>query len=899
MTQDVFLRRGAATTGLVLCLLAGGARAQQGRLTYQDRAAADFNHPQAVHTNTEHTGTLQVRQWSAAERTALPDRSGLTLHMSLDEAAVTPGTVLQYTPRSPGLTPELSGSGGSDVRTVAGVLGNALELEASTQDHVRLGRDVDLVSGASAVTLLGWMRPESWPGGSNRADLMNVGVSGRDGTRLAVSLVGGNQLRATGSAPDTTAPLTADILVPPAAGVWRMFATVFELAPVNRVSFYLEGRLLGVAPMAFSSAATSATPSERAALGSADSYSGSYFDGALDEVSIWKRALTATELRRLWARQRGAYGGGEPATFVSRVFDSGGPSVRWDVLGWRPRAPAGKGLPDEGITETGYAEGNLSMAGNVLLLHANGAGTLAAGAGVEDASGRGHDAAFTAPDGTPARYVPGRVGEGLWLPRQGYLTVGGDAAPDFAFARGDFSWAAWVKTSSCGGNNLVVMGAEGTSGQPHVWFGGGCEARCPDGRAWFVVRDSTGSMEYVCHSTRLDDGEWHHLLAVKAGHAPATLTLYVDGEPLSATHSYPGDFSFDRGPLLGQFPGMNYPTEATVDEVAIWRRALSAQEARDVWRRGATRLKLQVRACNEPTCAGVPFAGPDGTAATHFSEATHGTDDRPPSPGPLGQAAPAPARYFQYAAFLETDSPLTTPGLTEVTVMAINSAPTVVADAYEAPEKGPLRVEAPGLLGNDVDVEGGPLRVLLVSGPTGGTLQLEEDGSFQYTPHAGFSGTDRFRYRVTDGTFESEEAEVVLTVSAMAPPGAPSTPSVNKPLQGEVLHTRRPVVEGQADPNTKVEVEVDGKVIGRVRSDNAGLWSYTVDAQDALEVGSHSLVAYGVGPAQERSDPSAAVQFDIQPFELEVTGCASTGAGPGLALLGLWVLAVLRKRRRA
>jgi uncharacterized protein (TIGR03382 family) len=135
--------------------------------------------------------------------------------------------------------------------------------------------------------------------------------------------------------------------------------------------------------------------------------------------------------------------------------------------------------------------------------------------------------------------------------------------------------------------------------------------------------------------------------------------------------------------------------------------------------------------------------------------------------------------------------------------------------------------------------------------------------------------------------------------SARPPPGAPATPRVDKPVKGEVLHTGMPVVAGQADPSTKVEVEVNGKVIGRVHADNQGLWSYTVDAGDALDVGRHSLVAYGVGPAQERSAPSAAVEFDIEPYELEVTGCTSTGGAPGLALLGLWVLAALRKRRAA
>ncbi|WP_164012889.1 LamG-like jellyroll fold domain-containing protein [Pyxidicoccus trucidator] len=884
----------AALWALWLCTLPGAARAQE-RLTFQDRTGAEFLHPQAVHTNTELTATvpavLQVRQWSAAERAAYPDLTGNTLRMRLNEAAATPGDRLQCLPATAGLTPELDGSGGSDVRSVAGVLGNALDMPTERDTHVRLvSSGVDLASNASAVTLMGWMRPRAWPGTSAFADLINVG--GTAGSRLGVGLSGTRGLRAWAEAPDDSRPpLTATVQVPPTTGVWRMFATVFELAPANRVSVYLNGRLLEVVPLPFTSPVTSAAPSDRAALGSDETYNDDYFDGALDEPSIWKRALTPEELRRVWRRQSGPYGGGEPSMFVSRVLDSGGPRVRWDTLGWKPRAPAWKGLPDEGIGETGYGEGNVSMADNVLLLHANGSGELAEGATVPDASGRGHAATFTAPDDVPGGYVAGRVGEALAIPRAGYLTVGGDAAPDFAFGQGDFTWAAWVKTTSCQGNNLVVMGAEGTGGNPHVWFGGGCEAtRCSDGRGWWVLRDSTGATAEVCHHIRLDDGEWHHLVGVKSGHAPATLTLFVDGEPVSVTHGYAGDFSFDKGPLLGQFPGLGYPTEATVDEVAIWRRALSPQEARDVWRRGGTRLKLQVRTCDEPSCAGVSFVGPDGTGATYFSEATHGSDDRPPSLGGLGKAGAVPARYFQYAALLETDSSQDTPGLMEVTVMATNSAPAATPDAYASEVTAALKVIAPGVLANDTDGEGGPLRAVLTLAPTGGTLQLSDDGAFLYTPGEGFSGTDRFRYRVSDGALESPEVEVVMTVGAVAAPGSPR---IERPTASEVLYTRTPVLEGTADPGVEVEVVVNGTVLGRTTADAQGRWSYAVTSEQALPVGSHRVVAYAVGVTQARSEPSTTVDFGIQSRALEVTGwgCGSTGAGR--EAVGPWWLALL------
>nr|WP_281404354.1 LamG-like jellyroll fold domain-containing protein [Pyxidicoccus fallax] len=763
---------------------------------------------------------------------------------------------------------------------------------------------VDLASNANAVTLMGWIRPRSWAGSEGIQHIFDVGGTG--GSRLGVSLWGTDELRAWAEAPDAnTEPLTAYVQVPPFPGRWRMLATVFELSPTNRVSFYLDGKLLGARAMPFSAATTGNALSNRAALGSDETYEDNHFEGALDEPSIWKRALPAEELRRIWLRQSGPYGGGEPATFVSRVLDSGGPRVRWDTLGWKPRAPAWKGLPDEGITETGYTEGNVSMAGNVLLLHADGVGTLGSRESVPDASGRGHAATFTAPDGEPATYVPGRVGEGLAIPQAGYLTVGGDATPDFAFGKEDFTWSAWVKLGACVDNNLVVMGAEGSSGQPHVWLGGGCEAQvCPDGRAWWVLRDSTGDVMYVCHSTRLDDGEWHHLVGVKSGHAPATLTLYVDGEPLSKTHTYEGDFSFDQAPLLGQFPRLDYPTEVTVDEVAIWRRALNSKEVSDIWRRGGTRLKLQVRTCDAPGCAGVPFVGPDGTAATYFSEATHGSDDRPPELGPLGEAGARPGRYFQYAVTLETDSSRDTPGLTEVTVLAANSAPVATPEVFEIPAIGVLQVAAPGVLGNDVDGEGGALRAVLTSGATEGLLQLGEDGAFQYIPAPGFSGTDRFRYRVSDGALESPEVEVVLTVNATAAPGSPR---IDRPAANEVLHTRTPVLEGTADPGVEVELLVNGTVLGRTTADAQGRWRYAVTAEQALPVGSHRVVAYAVGVTQTRSGPSTEVAFGIQTRELDVTGwgCGSTGGGRGalgltwLVLLAwaLWTEHLARARR--
>src|SRR5439155_11019019 len=67
--------------------------------------------------------------------------------------------------------------------------------------------------------------------------------------------------------------------------------------------------------------------------------------------------------------------------------------------------------------------------------------------------------------------------------------------------------------------------------------------------------------------------------------------------------------------------------------------------------------------------------------------------------------------------------------------------PKAVADAYSMSQGGSLAISAPGVLANDTDAEGDILSAVLVSGPAHGVLALNGDGSFTYTPSAGFSGS--------------------------------------------------------------------------------------------------------------------------------------------------------------
>lgn len=70
------------------------------------------------------------------------------------------------------------------------------------------------------------------------------------------------------------------------------------------------------------------------------------------------------------------------------------------------------------------------------------------------------------------------------------------------------------------------------------------------------------------------------------------------------------------------------------------------------------------------------------------------------------------------------------------------------------------------LLANDSDPEGSALTAILVSGPSNGSLTLNADGTFSYTPNSGFTGTDSFTYKANDGSLDSNVATMTITVTA-------------------------------------------------------------------------------------------------------------------------------------
>jgi alpha-tubulin suppressor-like RCC1 family protein len=121
------------------------------------------------------------------------------------------------------------------------------------------------------------------------------------------------------------------------------------------------------------------------------------------------------------------------------------------------------------------------------------------------------------------------------------------------------------------------------------------------------------------------------------------------------------------------------------------------------------------------------------------------------------------AGSFDYTV---SDGTLTDVGTVAVTVTAVNDAPVAVDDGpLTVVEDTAFSTPAAGLVGNDVDVDGGPLTVVSVGNAQGGTVVLS-NGVVTFTPTANYTGAGSFDYTVSDGTL-TDVGTVAVTVTAV------------------------------------------------------------------------------------------------------------------------------------
>jgi Bacterial Ig domain/Cadherin-like domain/Right handed beta helix region len=220
--------------------------------------------------------------------------------------------------------------------------------------------------------------------------------------------------------------------------------------------------------------------------------------------------------------------------------------------------------------------------------------------------------------------------------------------------------------------------------------------------------------------------------------------------------------------------------------------------------------------------------------------------------------------------------------------VTLSIIPTASAHTYVTPAGQALSLGGQGVL---ADATGSGLSAALVSGPARGSLTLNRDGTFRYTPAADASGIQRFSYKAVDSHGESSTpATVTVDVTPLAAGGLYSThanQTLSIPagglLAGDTGSGLTATVVGSTADGS-LTVQPDGSATYTPNAGFSGVDEFTYQAVDADSLHSNTAtVTIQVG-ARPPSVTPLVFSGAIANTKLEVGG--GSGSGPQVTLGG-------------
>jgi VCBS repeat-containing protein len=156
-----------------------------------------------------------------------------------------------------------------------------------------------------------------------------------------------------------------------------------------------------------------------------------------------------------------------------------------------------------------------------------------------------------------------------------------------------------------------------------------------------------------------------------------------------------------------------------------------------------------------------------------------------------------------------------------ITVTSVNDAPACADDTSSGNEE----VDQTGTL-SCTDVDGDDLAYSKVGDPTDGSVTVDADGDWTYTPDADFQGSDAFTFRANDGNVNSNTATMSIAVN-----GTNDVPVCSSDTSSGVEDADQTGTVGCTDPDGDLLTysKVADPTNGSVTVDADGDWTYDPD----------------------------------------------------------------------
>jgi hypothetical protein len=401
-----------------------------------------------------------------------------------------------------------------------------------------------------------------------------------------------------------------------------------------------------------------------------------FFGGAIDELAVYTSVLTDEHIQFQYEMQKPRLSG----FLVSQVMDSKSVNSRWLSLDWKTALPNGKQLPDYNagiINETIADYSGLSDSGlmnsNIGLWHLNEKTVGSVSGGSMDFLDNSGTMAHGKIYGPTPTFISekGKLRDSIKLTPSAYAKMQSSA---FELGSSSLTASAWIRFK--GTSNSKIFGTGWIT--PST----GWTLDTSSGKLSFSIGSAmltAATSASIETTSTFNDNEWHLMTGV-LDQSAKTMKIFVDGKQQPVAIHSQGTCGSLTGATLsvstcsnlsangGQYSYLGGTSgtatlDGSIDEVALWSRALSDIEAKNLFLRAANRVKFQIKSCNQADCSDGALTGHSNNDTSFYSEffnSTYSTDlTKPTAPNltftDTGASNPANNRYFQYKVILESD----------------------------------------------------------------------------------------------------------------------------------------------------------------------------------------------------------------------------------------------------
>jgi hypothetical protein len=404
--------------------------------------------------------------------------------------------------------------------TAIGVIGQAFDLDGS-DDHVLIPDDNSL-DMTDQITVMTWIKPDISQNTAERivtklfstAWFFGYDASGVNAESLDLYINGASR-----------AETSADVL---SVGQWNYVGFTYnkDAGGTDEVKIYHNGVVVATGDYS-----TAIGVNTQDILIGEYSAGGFNFDGKIDDVRIYNRALSASEVSRLYDLGN--------TTHINKTL----PSVQDGLIGhW---TFDGKDMIDN----------------------------------VADVSGQGNNGSLVGQTSTTTAI--GVMGQALSFDDvDDYVTVADSS--DWNISSGDFTISVWAKhatASSVGQKHYIAQSVS----NDYYWF----IRREISGNVYFIYKNGDNT---AAHRLNLDfittvaDTDWHHIVLKKEG---STWSGYIDNVFANSNTGSPSEGDMAEPLELGRLsfvPTLNF--DGKMDDIRIYNRALSADEITRLYNMG-------------------------------------------------------------------------------------------------------------------------------------------------------------------------------------------------------------------------------------------------------------------------------------------------------------------------